>query len=185
MRRVWSRPPDGMQRWQRFADRVDALNASVGRAMRWAILACVALAAFSALSRKLFLYYSNAWSELQWYLLGAVFLFGAADVLRVGEHVRVDVLSQRWSPRTRAWLDVIALAAVALPISLLMIVLGTAHAWSAFVHGEFSYMADGLIVWPVRALIPLGFVLFGLQCVAQIVRRTEWLRTHPRTWTGA
>lgn len=165
-----------MQVWLCFADRVDALSAAVGRALRWAIFACVGLAAFSALSRKLFLYYVNAWSELQWYLLGAVFLFGAADVLRVGEHVRVDVLSQRWSASTRAWLDVLALAAVALPISLLMVVLGTAHAWSAFVHDEHSYMADGLIVWPMRALIPIGFVLFGLQCVAQIVRRVDGLR---------
>ncbi|MBL8342660.1 MAG: TRAP transporter small permease subunit [Rubrivivax sp.] len=153
--------------------------------MRWAILACVALAAFSALSRKLFLYYSNAWSELQWVLLGAVFLFGAADVLRVDEHVRVDVLSQRWSARTRAWLDVIALAAVAVPISLLMTVLGAAHAWSAFVHGERSYMADGLIVWPARALVPIGFVLFALQCVAQIIRRAEWLRAQPRGGPGS
>lgn len=165
-----------MQGWQLFADRVDALSAAIGRSLRWAILACVGLAAFSALSRKLFLYYSNSWSELQWYLLGAVFLLGAADVLRVDEHVRVDVLSQRWSARTRAWLDVVALAVVGLPISLLMTVLGTAHAWSAFVHDEYSYMADGLVIWPMRALIPIGFVLFGLQCVAQIVRRAERLR---------
>ncbi len=168
-----------MHGWHRFADRIDALSARVGRAMRWAILMCVGLAAFSALSRKLFLYYANAWSELQWYLLAAVFLFGAADVLRVDGHVRVDVLSRRWSARTRAWLDVLALAAVALPISLLMTALGAAHAWSAFLHGERSYMADGLVIWPVRALVPIGFALFALQCVAQIVRAVEWLRAEP------
>ena len=103
-----------MHRWLKLADRIDALSAAVGRALRWAILVSVGLAAFSALSRKLFLYYSNSWSELQWYLFGAAFLFCAADVLRVDEHVRVDALSRRWSDRTRAWIDLVALAVIAI-----------------------------------------------------------------------
>jgi TRAP-type mannitol/chloroaromatic compound transport system permease small subunit len=166
-----------MHRLIAFADAVDALSAAVGRSMVWAIAASVILAAFAALSRKLFGVYVNAWSELQWYLFGAAFLFSAADVLRLDEHVRVDALSRSWSDRTRAWLDLTALALVAVPTCVLMAWLGFDHAWSAFRHGERSFMPDGLAIWPVRALVPIGFALLGLQCLAEIVRRADRLRT--------
>jgi TRAP-type mannitol/chloroaromatic compound transport system permease small subunit len=160
-----------------FADGVDRISRGIGRLLVWAVLASVLLAAGSALSRKLFAYYFNWWSELQWYLFGAVFLLGAAHMLQLDEHVRVDVLARRWSARSRAVLELIALCAVAVPISALMAWLGFEHAWSAFRHAEHSYMADGLVIWPVRALVPIGFVLFGLQSLAEIVRRVEVLRS--------
>jgi TRAP-type mannitol/chloroaromatic compound transport system permease small subunit len=160
-----------------FADGVDRISRGIGRLLVWAVLASVLLAAGSALSRKLFAYYFNWWSELQWYLFGAVFLLGAAHMLQLDEHVRVDVLARRWSARSRAVLELIALGAVAVPISALMAWLGFEHAWSAFRHAEHSYMADGLVIWPVRALVPIGFVLFGLQSLAEIVRRVEVLRS--------
>jgi TRAP-type mannitol/chloroaromatic compound transport system permease small subunit len=160
-----------------FADGVDRISRGIGRLLIWAVLASVLLAAGSALSRKLFAYYFNWWSELQWYLFGAVFLLGAAHMLQLDEHVRVDVLARRWSARSRAVLELIALCAVAVPISALMAWLGFEHAWSAFRHAEHSYMADGLVIWPVRALVPVGFVLFGLQSLAEIVRRVEVLRS--------
>ena len=160
----------------KLAAAIDRLNAAIGRSMIWAVLASVLLAAASALLRKLFHLYASSWTEMQWYLFGAVFLFSAAHMLQIDEHVRVDVLAQRWSARTRALIDLAALAAVALPISLIMVHLGAAHAWSAWRHGEHSYMADGLIIWPVRALVPIGFGLFALQVVAEIIRRADRLR---------
>lgn len=151
--------------------RIDRLTSTVGAWLQWAALASIALAAFAAVSRKLFGFYSNSWSELQWYLFGAVFLLGAADVLRADEHVRVDVLWTRWSPRTKAWIDTLVLLLVALPTCITMLVLGAMHTWAAVRLGEHSYMADGLLIWPVRALVPLGFGLLALQVVAEVIRR--------------
>ena len=155
---------------------IDRVNKRICHLMIWCVLASVLLAALAALLRKLFLFYSNSWSELQWYLFGAAFLFGAPHVLRLDEHVRVDVLAQRWSARTRAWLDLIAFALVALPICVIMIVLGGEYAWTAFRFGEKSFMHDGLVMWPVRALVPIGFLLLGLQTFSEIVHRVVILR---------
>jgi len=159
------------------AHKIDRLNERIGRLMVWCVLASVVLAAVAALLRKLFLLYSSSWSEMQWYLFGAAFLFSAPHVLRIDEHVRVDVLARRWSPRTRAGLDLAALVLVALPICVTMVVLGTEHAWTALRFGERSYMHDGLLIWPVRALVPIGFVLLGLQTLSEIVHRIVLLRT--------
>jgi TRAP-type mannitol/chloroaromatic compound transport system permease small subunit len=164
-----------MHRMLTFAAAIDRFNAAIGRLMIWAVLASVLLAAASALLRKLLHLYSNSWTELQWYLFGAVILFSAAHLLHIDEHVRVDVLARRWSARTRSIVDLVALVAVALPISLIMMHLGAAHAWSAWHHGEHSYMADGLVICPVRALVPIGFALFALQAVAEIIRRVDAL----------
>jgi TRAP-type mannitol/chloroaromatic compound transport system permease small subunit len=155
---------------------IDRINAWVGRTMCWFILAAVALAAISAALRKLFHVSSNAWSELQWYLFGAAFLFSAGYVLLKDEHVRVDVMSARWSRTSRCWIDILAFALIGIPICLVMIVLGALHTWYAFKHGERSYMADGLIVWPVRALVPIGFGLLGLQLVSEIIKRVLYLQ---------
>lgn len=155
---------------------IDRLNAWLGRQMLWCVLVAVLVAAACAVLRKAFALYSNAWSELQWQLFGAACLFSAAWVLQLDEHVRVDVLAQRWSARTRAWLDLVVLVGVAMPLCATMVVLGTEHAWSAFRHGEGSYMPDGLVIWPSRALVPIGFALLGLQSLAQTLRCAVMLR---------
>lgn len=160
-----------------MACKIDRFNERVGRLMIWCVLASVILAAAAALLRKLFLFYSSSWSELQWYLFGAAFLFSAPYVLRIDEHVRVDVLARRWSTRTRARLDLAALILVSLPICVTMVVLGTEHTWTALRFGERSYMHDGLLLWPVRALVPIGFVLLGLQTLSEIVHRIVLLQT--------
>lgn len=165
-----------MRRLLALSAGIDRLNAWVGRAMAWCIGASVLIAGAVALARKFFRLGSNAWVEMEWYLFGASFLLGAGYVLLVDEHVRVDALAGRWSARTRAWLDIVALAAVALPICALMVWLGSLYAWHALSTGERSYMADGLIVWPVRVLIPLGFSLLGLQSLSEIIRRVHFLR---------
>ena len=159
-----------------MARSIDRFNGHVGRLMVWCVLGSVLLAAASALLRKLFSFYSSSWSEMQWYLFGAVFLFSAAHVLHIDEHVRVDVLAQRWSARTRIWIDITALVLVALPICSIMVVLGAEHAWNALRFGESSYMHNGLPIWPVRALVPIAFVLLGLQAISEIVHRVDRLK---------
>lgn len=156
--------------------RIDALNRWVGRATAWLILAAVLISTVNAVLRKAFHLGSNAWIESQWYLTGAAFLLVAGYVLLVDEHVRVDALAQRLPPRLRAGLDLLTLLLIVLPLCALMVVLGGRYFWHALATGEHSFMADGLIIWPVRLFIPLGFALLGLQAASEAIKRWHFLQ---------
>ena len=160
----------------RIARAIDRLNRFVGRAMLWPLLASVAISAGNAISRKFFSLSSNGWLEIQWHLFALAFLGSAGYVLMVDEHVRIDAVSRFFAPRTRAAVDAVALALVALPMTTLFAVYG----WTVFLHawriGEASFNAGGLTVWPLYLCIPLGMALLGLQAVSELIRRIGFLR---------
>jgi len=83
----------------RFIDRV---NERVGRTVYWLVLGAVLVSSGNAMVRYLFDYSSNGWLELQWYLYSGFFLVGAGYTLLRNEHVRIDIISSRLKPRTRA-----------------------------------------------------------------------------------
>lgn len=155
---------------------IDALNRQVGRSLVWLVLASVFISAGNAMLRKAFDLSSNAWLEAQWYLYAAAFLGASGYVLMVDEHVRIDAVAQRFSPRLRAGLDIAALLLFVLPLCVLMIVLGGKLAWGAWEIGEMSHNAGGLVRWPVYACIPVGFGLLALQAVSEVIKRIAFLR---------
>jgi len=159
-----------------IARAIDALNERVGRAVRWLILVTVGIAAANAVALLWLRDSSNAWIEIQWYLFGAVFLLAAGDTLRHNGHVRVDVLYARLSPRVRAWIDIIGSALFLLPLCGLVIWLSWPGFVDSFISAERSPDAGGLIRWPVRLLIPVGFVLLGLQGIGEMIKRFAFLR---------
>lgn len=154
---------------------IDTVNRLVGRATTVLILASILVSAGNALVRKAFGLSSNFWLEAQWHLYGAAFLGAAGYVLLVDEHVRIDALAQRFSPRLRAWLDLAVLLAVVLPLCVLMADLGGAYFWRAFATGEASFHVGGPVRWPVDLCIPAGFALLGLQAVSEAIKRAEFL----------
>ena len=158
-----------------LAHAIDRLNERVGRLVQWLILAMVLISAGNAVSRKLFSLSSNAFLEIQWTLFAAVFLLAAGYTLRRNEHVRIDVLSSRLGPRGRAWLDLFGGLFFLLPLTLVVLY----YAWPFFVDSwlsqEHSDNPGGLILWPGKLLIPLGFALLLLQGVAETVKRVGFL----------
>jgi TRAP-type mannitol/chloroaromatic compound transport system permease small subunit len=154
---------------------IDAFNRRLGRLMVWPILAAVLVCAGNALSRKLFDLSSNGFLELQWYLFSAAFLSAAGYVLLVNEHVRIDAVSQRFKPRARAWLDVALLAIFVLPLTGVIGTLGFHLFHEAWIHGEGSFNAGGLLRWPVYAFVPFGMACLGLQALSETIRRLAWL----------
>lgn len=160
----------------RLAQLIDALNEHLGRAARWLVLAATAISAANAVARYGLGRSSNAWLEAQWYLFAAIVLLAAGYTLKHNAHVRVDVLYARASARTQAWIDLVGAALFLLPLCGLMLWL----AWPGFVEalrvGEISPDPGGLIRWPVRLLIPLGFALLGLQGVSEMIKRIAFLR---------
>lgn len=154
---------------------IDRVNRWVGRATVWMILASVLIAAVNAVVRKAMDVSSNAWLEAQWYLYSGAFLLAAGYVLLVDEHVRIDAVAQRLSPRLRAIIDAIALVLFILPLCVLMVHLGWDFFLNAWRTGERSYNAGGLLRWPVLAAIPAGFALLALQAVSELCKRIAFL----------
>ena len=155
---------------------IDALNLKVGKGLFWLVFAAVVISAANALVRKTFSMSSNAFLEVQWYLFAAVFLLGAGHVMLLNEHVRIDVVSQSLSRRTQIWIDILGLLIFVIPLSVYIMWLTVPMTLTAYQSGEMSTNAGGLIRWPSYLMIPLGFLLLGLQAVSEIIKRIAFLR---------
>ncbi len=154
---------------------IDALSAHLGKLLSWLVLAMVLISAANATIRKLFDYSSNAYLEIQWYLFAAVFLLGAGYTLLRNEHVRIDIISNRLSPRTRNWIDVIGIVFFLFPMSIIIAWLSWPLLEDAWVRNEVSTNAGGLIIWPARLLVPVGFALLILQGISELIKRFAYL----------
>lgn len=155
---------------------IDTLNEKVAHAVSWALLVAVLISSGNAFVRYLLDTSSNAWLEIQWYLFSAIFLLAASYTLKRDEHVRIDVLSSRLSQRTRVWIDVVGFALFLLPMSLMILYYAIPYAWISWQGQEMSSNAGGLIVWPAKLLIPLGFLLLTLQGISELIKRIAFLR---------
>ncbi|MFC4161497.1 TRAP transporter small permease subunit [Chitinimonas lacunae] len=160
----------------RLAGWIDALNERVGQFAKWLVLVCVLISSGNALSRKLFGLSSNAWLEIQWYLFSAVFLLGAAYTLKHNEHIRIDLLLSRLSPRRQAMVDIAGGLLFLLPMAIAVSYYVWPVAVQMYVSQEASSDPGGLIRWPVWWLIPIGFALLILQALSEIVKRIAFLQ---------
>ena len=155
---------------------IDALNERVGRVVLWLVLAMALLSSINAASRYLLNRSSNAWLELQWYMFAAIFLLCSGYTLLHNEHIRIDVVSSRFTRRTQVWVDIFGTIFFLLPMSLVILKLSWPIFMNAWVSGEMSSNAGGLIRWPARALVPAGFFLLSLQGVSELIKRIAFLK---------
>ena len=155
---------------------IDALNERVGRLVFWLILVMVLISAGNAVSRYALSMASNAWLELQWYLFAAVFLFCAGYTLLHNEHIRIDIIASLWPRRVQVWIDVFGTVFFLLPMSLYIMWSSWEPFMNAWTSGEVSGSAGGLIRWPARLMIPVGFFLLSLQGISELIKRIAFLR---------
>lgn len=154
---------------------IDAVNEWIGRLVMWLVLAAVLISAGNAIIRKLFSVSSNAYLEVQWYLFAAVFMLGAGYVFLHNGHVRIDFISARLSRRANAVIDALGITIFVIPLCVIMIDLAWPFFMRAYVSGEMSENAGGLIRWPVLLLIPVGFAILLLQSASELVKRLAFL----------
>jgi TRAP-type mannitol/chloroaromatic compound transport system permease small subunit len=154
---------------------IDKLNEVIAGAVAWALLLAVVICTGNALVRYIFNNSSNAWLEIQWYLFAAMFLLASAHTLKRDEHVRIDVVAGRFSRRTQVWIDLFGFFLFLLPICGVILYYGVPYALESIRNGEMSSNAGGLIVWPAKLLIPVGFVLMILQGLSEIIKRIAYL----------
>jgi len=155
---------------------IDWLNAKVGQAVIWLTLVVVLVSAINATVRKIFSVSSNAWLELQWYLFGAIFLLAAGYTFLRNEHVRVDVLSQRLPKRTQIKIEIFGVVFFLLPACCLIFWLSIPFFYQSFILNEHSSNTGGLIRWPVKLLIPVGFFLLILAGISHLIKCIGYLR---------
>jgi TRAP-type mannitol/chloroaromatic compound transport system permease small subunit len=150
---------------------IDWLNAQIAVVANWLVVFSCLISAGNAASRYLFSISSNGWLEIQWYMFAGMVLLGAPYTLKMNEHVRVDLIYGMVSERARIWIDIIGGFLFLLPICVIL----TYFTWPWFVESwnlnEGSSNAGGLIRWPVKLLLPVGFGLMILQGISEIIKR--------------
>jgi TRAP-type mannitol/chloroaromatic compound transport system permease small subunit len=155
---------------------IDAFNEKVGRTLAWLILAAVIISTLNAIVRKTFNVSSNAYLEMQWYLFGAVFLGCSAYTFLKNEHIRIDIVSSKMSQRYRNTLELIGHILFLMPLCIMMIYYGFPFFYNSFRIGEMSTNAGGLIQWPAKLMIPIGFCLLFAQAISETIKRLAFMQ---------
>ena len=165
-----------MQGLLSFSRAVDALNEKIGKAAAWLILVAVLVSTINALFRYGFSMSSNAWLELQWYLFAGTFLLCAPWTLKCNEHIRIDVVTGRFSPQVHAKIDIVGGLLFLIPMCVVILWSAVPFTLESITSGENSSNAGGLIVWPAKLLIPVGFTLLLLQGISEVIKRVAFLK---------
>jgi TRAP-type mannitol/chloroaromatic compound transport system permease small subunit len=159
-----------------FSRFVDFITERIGRSVYWLVLVAVLISAGNAVIRYAFNRSSNAWLEVQWYLFSAIFLLGAGYALLHNQHVRIDVIASRLSKKAQTWIDILGTVFFLMPMAIAIMWMSWPLFVDSFRFNEMSSNAGGLVVWPARLLVPIGFFLLILQGLSEFIKRIAFLR---------
>lgn len=160
----------------KLSRQIDALTERIGKSSIWLVLIVVLVSAGNAIMRYTINYSSNALLEIQWYLFGLIFFSCSGYTLLRNEHVRIDLISGRFSRRTQAWIDIFGILFFLMPMAIAIMALSWPVFTNALESSEMSNSAGGLIVWPARLMVPVGFMLLILQAVSELIKRIGFLK---------
>lgn len=159
----------------RLSAAIDALNEYLGRFANWLVLLACLVSAGNAMFRYAFSLSSNGFLEIQWYMFALMVMLGTSYTFRRNEHVRVEILYLHLSERSRLWLDLIGAILFLLPVCVLMVGLSWPFFMQSYEIGEWSGNPGGLVRWPIKLAIPVGFALLALQGISEIIKRAAAL----------
>ncbi|MBW8269126.1 TRAP transporter small permease subunit [Caldovatus aquaticus] len=163
----------------RFSRAMDRLSTAFGSVADWMVLLSCAISAANAFLRYGISYSSNAWLEAQWYLFAGMVMLGASYTLLRNEHVRVDLVYGALGERAKLWVDVIGTLVFLLPGMALLAWMTWPVFLDSFLRDEGSPNPGGLLRWPVKVLMPVGFALMTLQGLSELIKRVALLRGVP------
>jgi TRAP-type mannitol/chloroaromatic compound transport system permease small subunit len=154
---------------------IDQINEKIGNICNLLVLFACLLSAGNAMIRYAFDYSSNGWLEAQWYMFAILVMFGASYTFKRNEHVRVEIFYLFLSERGQLWLDMIGTLFFLIPSCLLLAYLSWPFFMQSYSVGEMSGNAGGLVRWPIKFVIPSGFVMLALQGVSEVIKRSAAL----------
>lgn len=157
---------------------IDNVNAFWGRIASWMVLLCCVVSAGNAVVRKIFSISSNSWLEIQWYMFAVMVLLGAAHTLNKNEHVRIDIVYGNLTSRAQMWVDLVGAALFLLPACIIVGWVSWPLFMNSYLINETSSNAGGLLRWPIKLVLPMGFLLLALQGISEIIKRIGGLRGH-------
>ncbi len=149
---------------------IDWINHKFAIIATWLVLLACLISAGNAMLRYAISVSSNAWLEIQWYMFAGIVMLGAPHTLARNEHVRVDLIYGSISPRTRHYIDLLGGILFLLPMTILMFYVSFPWFWASWLGNEQSSNAGGLVRWPVKLMLPLGFALLALQGISEIIK---------------
>jgi TRAP-type mannitol/chloroaromatic compound transport system permease small subunit len=158
-----------------FSALIDALNEKIGVVCNWLVLLACVVSAGNAMVRYAYDSSSNAWLEVQWYMFAVIVMFGAAYTLKRNEHVRVDILYMTLSRRGQLWIDILGALVFLLPTCAILAWLSWPFFMQSFNVYEHSSNAGGLLRWPIKLVLPVGFALVALQGLSELIKRVAFL----------
>lgn len=163
----------------RLCASIDRINHAAGNAIRWLVPVICIVTVAHGLSRRLFSLAWNHVSEAQWYMFAAIFMIGAGYTLLKDEHVRIDVLSRHFSPGLRDSIEIAGHFGFVLPIAAYLVWFTAGMFWVSLLHNEGPPdVVVGLPRWVLIAFMPAGFLLLGLQSLAQGLKAALRLAGH-------
>jgi TRAP-type mannitol/chloroaromatic compound transport system permease small subunit len=155
---------------------MDWISEKFGVLASWTVLFAALISAGNAFVRYGFDWSSNSLIEIQWYLFAYMVMVGAPMVLKLNEHVRVDLIYGKLKGNGPVYVDLFGLTVFLLPVITMLMVLSWNYFANTFASGEMSQNAGGLIRWPAVMAMPLGFAMVLLQGLAEIIKRVAYLQ---------
>jgi TRAP-type mannitol/chloroaromatic compound transport system permease small subunit len=155
---------------------IDDATRRIGQWVAWLVLVAAIISAGNAVIRKAFDVSSNSWLELQWLLFAAVFLFAAPWTLSLNEHIRIDILNQRFSRTLRYLIELVGLVFFLLPTAALIVWTSWSFFLTSWGQNEQSSNYGGLSQWPAKLLIPVAFALLFAQGISELIKRIAIMR---------
>ncbi len=158
---------------------IDKINEKVGALANWMVLLACVVSAGNAMVRYAYDTSSNAWLEIQWYMFAYIVMLGASYTLKRNEHVRVDLLYMTLSMRGQLWIDILGTLVFLIPTCMILAWLSWPFFEQSYAVNEHSSNAGGLIRWPIKLVLPIGFAMVALQGFSELIKRIAFLNGHP------
>ncbi len=157
-----------------YVARIEALNRRVGRVAMYLLFAMMAILLWSSISKTFFL--PSLWTlEMAQFTLTAYFLLGGPYSIQLGSNVRMDLLYERWTPTTKAWVDAFTVLFLLFYLGVLLYG-GLLSAQYAIEYGERNPTAWRPYTWPIKSIMCLGLALMILQALAELFKDVGRIR---------
>jgi len=168
-----------MKALQKFEQIAAQISGAFGWLAGWLCVVMIVIVFIDVIARYLFDSGSIAMQELEWHLFAAVFLLGAAYTMRENANVRVDVLYERMSTRSKAIVDIFGTVFFVIPMCTLILYSAIDFVAYSYQVQEVSNDPGGLPYrFAFKALLPIGYGLVLIQSLAVISRNIRILLNH-------